>query len=348
MNKIIVCLFLLFVPLVGAVAQDQLDSLEMKVGKYTGSYKTGLRHGKGAFRWPDGTRYDGFWRNDMMEGRGTFIAADGTKYEGDWLAGRRHGFGTYTWANGDKYQGEWVSGRKSGLGKLAMTDGSIHEGEWLNDQANGNGTHTWNGGTKYIGDWKNNQRHGQGVMIYRDGRIEQGDWLADNYVPCQCTEAMMTTSQMYQKADGVFVGKVTGFQEITGIKLAILEVTQYWKGRLLQGRTVFLQVGMSSCDLVWFKDEEYLLYAVEISNGIFKTNRCTRTERLARAQSELAELAKLPCKDDNAQEDRVSLYGTAIIDSSPVCGCDGITYKNPGDARRAGARSWKLGKCATQ
>jgi hypothetical protein len=347
MNKITLSLLLLLCPWATLLAQDQLDSLQMKVGKYSGSYRVGLRHGKGTFAWPDGSRYDGFWRNDQMEGRGIFTSPDGTKYDGDWFVGKRHGFGTYTWANGDKYQGQWVSGRKSGLGKLTMTDGSSHEGEWINDQANGEGTHTWAGGTKYIGDWKNNQRHGQGVMLYRDGRIEQGDWAEDKYLPCKCADAMMGTADMYQKADGVFVAKVTGFQEVMGVKLAIMEVTQYWKGRLLQGRSVFLQVGMTSCDWIWFKDEQYLIYAVETSNGIFKTNRCTRTERLSRAQAELDVLAKMPCKE-NPKDDRVAQYGTAVIDSSPVCGCDGVTYKNPGDARRVGVRSWKLGKCASQ
>jgi hypothetical protein len=347
MNKII-CLFGLYFFSMGALqAQDQIDSLQTKVGKYSGSYRSGLRHGKGTFAWPDGSRYEGLWRNDMMEGRGTFTAPDGTKYDGDWLANKRHGYGVYTWANGDKYVGEWVSNRKSGAGRLVMTDGSSHEGEWLNDQANGQGTHVWAGGTKYIGEWRNNQRHGQGVMLYRDGRIEQGDWSEDKYLPCKCAEAKMTTTEMFQKADGVFVAKVTGFQEVSGIKLATLEVTQYWKGRLLQGRTAFLQVGMSSCDWIWFKDEEYLIFAVETSNGIYKTNRCTRTDRLAMGRGELAELAKLPCKE-TAQDDRVAQYGVAVIDSSPVCGCDGVTYKNPGDARRAGVRSWKLGKCANQ
>jgi hypothetical protein len=331
-----------------ATAQTPLDSLTAKYGKYSGSYRAGLRHGRGTFVWPDGSKYVGQWRNDAMEGTGLFTAPDGTRYDGMWLAGKREGYGTYTWANGDKYLGEWRNGQKNGYGKLTMADRSSHEGEWKNDEADGQGTHVWATGTKYIGDWKRNQRDGEGVMIYQDGRIEQGNWKEDQYVPCECSkESQMPTEQMYQRADGVFVGKITGFQEISGIKLATVEVSQYWKGKLLQGRTAYVQVGMTSCDFIWFKNQEYLFFAAEKTNGVYVTNRCTRSERLERAGAELAALAALPCKLTNSKED-AALYNTNILDSSPVCGCDNVTYKSPNDARRAGARSWKAGKCQNQ
>ena len=38
------------------------------VNKYKGSYKHGLKEGKGHYRWQDGSEYDGDWVAGCIEG----------------------------------------------------------------------------------------------------------------------------------------------------------------------------------------------------------------------------------------------------------------------------------------
>lgn len=75
-------------------------------GVYTGDIKTGLRHGRGRHRYPDGESvYDGEWVRDRCEGRGKFEDAE-SGFEGEWAAGKKHGRGTEKWTeDGSVYVG---------------------------------------------------------------------------------------------------------------------------------------------------------------------------------------------------------------------------------------------------
>jgi hypothetical protein len=49
---------------------------------YKGTFKNGLKHGRGTCWWPDGTWYEGDWENDLPNGRGRGIMFNGRYFEG--------------------------------------------------------------------------------------------------------------------------------------------------------------------------------------------------------------------------------------------------------------------------
>lgn len=55
----------------------------------------GLLHGKGRFRWTDGTTYKGEFTSNEITGTGTYNWPDGSTYHGMVKNGLRHGQGVY-------------------------------------------------------------------------------------------------------------------------------------------------------------------------------------------------------------------------------------------------------------
>lgn len=49
----------------------------------------GVMHGKGIYRWPDGTTYEGDFACNAITGVGKYSWADGSVYEGDVVNGVR-------------------------------------------------------------------------------------------------------------------------------------------------------------------------------------------------------------------------------------------------------------------
>lgn len=60
-----------------------------------GDWKHDVRHGFGAYYYPNGDVYEGHWRRGLKEGLGTYIWADSkeTKFLGIWKKGRMEGPG---------------------------------------------------------------------------------------------------------------------------------------------------------------------------------------------------------------------------------------------------------------
>jgi hypothetical protein len=85
---------------------------------YSGEFKAGRKHGKGAKTWANGDRYEGSFVEDRKEGDGTYTWGRGPwageRYEGAYLADLRHGFGTYRWLTGDVYAGPWEKDAMTG------------------------------------------------------------------------------------------------------------------------------------------------------------------------------------------------------------------------------------------
>lgn len=73
--------------------------------KYEGSYRNGIREGKGTFTHKDGSVKTGTFVNGQLTGKGTAKNDDGFSYEGDFINYRMHGNGTLTWGNGSTFTG---------------------------------------------------------------------------------------------------------------------------------------------------------------------------------------------------------------------------------------------------
>ncbi len=340
MKKIQIILQTIFLLTLFTTVSAQSNEAEMKdKGEYEGRYKKGVRHGKGVCYWEDGKRFVGRWKYDKMHGSGKMFYANGDIYEGDWENGYKQGTGIYTWKNGSKYIGSFFLGKKEGYGELKSPDGSSHSGYWKNDVAHGEGKRIWKDGTKYQGEWKDGEMNGNGVMEYPDRSVVQGEWKDNKYVPCDCG-ATKPISLAYQEHDAVFVGRVISIAGI-GEKTdeVILEVSQFWKGKLGFGRRIILQAGFSSCDLVFFEGESYLIFAKEEQGRYMKATQCSPSGMAVNKEVEIAVLETMPCQGTPIKIP----YG--ITETDWVCGCDGKRYRSPLEATKAGVLFWKKGKC---
>ena len=52
--------------------------------EFRGSFRKGLRDGKGVLLMIDGSRYEGMWREDQIEGAGTYTSARGRQKLIEW------------------------------------------------------------------------------------------------------------------------------------------------------------------------------------------------------------------------------------------------------------------------
>ncbi|QWG00440.1 hypothetical protein KMW28_12330 [Flammeovirga yaeyamensis] len=326
-------------------AQDISDNPEKD--KYVGQYNgEGKRHGSGTYTWQDGTQYQGKWRNDLMEGRGTLRFANGNKYEGNFFKGQPFGAGVYTWANGDIYKGGFLDGKMHGRGVLITATGERHEGTWVNNQVNGEGQHWYPNGAQYIGEWKNGKRHGKGIMLYPNGDTEQGEWREDEYVPCDCYRESVSVEESYNESEAVFIAKVFEVETTDeGYDRVGMIVSEYWKGALYPKRKVYLRAGYTSCDYVFFENEEYLVYAnpYDFDKSLYYPTKCSRTMNLEipLAQRDIETLRKMTCEFNENDKRKVSFDFT----DDPVCGCDGKEYKNPYQAYKNQVGHWWAGTC---
>ncbi len=73
--------------------------------KYEGTYRNGIREGKGTFTHKDGSVKTGTFVNGQLTGKGVAKNDDGYSYEGDFINYRMHGNGTLTWGNGSIFTG---------------------------------------------------------------------------------------------------------------------------------------------------------------------------------------------------------------------------------------------------
>ena len=129
-------------------------------GTYEGEVSAdGRRHGRGIYRWPDGSWYEGDFRDGRRHGQGVFVWPNGERYEGEYRNGEADGRGVYRWPDGDSYEGEFRGGARNGAGVYRWADGSTHECTWLEGEP-----------------------HGQGVMVLANGRRLEGEWQRGRYV----------------------------------------------------------------------------------------------------------------------------------------------------------------------
>lgn len=131
--------------------------------KYRGSFRLGLKWGKGQEDWPDKTVYVGEFENNLKHGKGKFIWANGNKYKGGFESGNICGKGKFVWRNGNEYKGTWKDNQMHGFGVFKWPDGKVYTGEYKEDKKHGCGTLVWPDQREYEGQWVNGLQHGEGV-----------------------------------------------------------------------------------------------------------------------------------------------------------------------------------------
>lgn len=143
---------------------------------YDGSYKAGVREGKGVWR-GSGFVYDGDWRGGKRTGQGTWEWDDGSSYVGGMKDNFYDGRGIFKWADGGAYVGEYRQGSKNGNGVRKWPDGQLYEGAFKDDRMHGKGQLKYANGATYEGDFANGRPSGPGVLKDPQGRvIYAGTW----------------------------------------------------------------------------------------------------------------------------------------------------------------------------
>lgn len=115
-------------------------------GVYEGEFANNNKHGKGEYRWNDGTVFKGEYRDDEMNGSGAML-----------------------FYNGEKYEGEVKDNKLTGSGKYTYKSGDVLEGNFCDCKAYGRGTYKWANGDVYVGEFKNSKKSGSGEFIRMDG-----------------------------------------------------------------------------------------------------------------------------------------------------------------------------------
>ena len=119
-----------------------------KSREYVGSFKNGMKHGKGKEISYEATRNSSTqllelnghtniceceYRYGHRNGQGTLTYSNGDIYVGEFRLGEMHGHGTYIIAStGDKYVGDYVNGSETGRGTIYYGDGYTFTGEVKN------------------------------------------------------------------------------------------------------------------------------------------------------------------------------------------------------------------------
>jgi hypothetical protein len=157
---------------------------------YSGTWRSGKRHGHGKLQYTEKCCYVGAWNDDKRSGHGSMTYHSGDRYDGMWMDDRRHGKGTMTWMQNDVvveiYEGEWKEGIQHGQGftvyirppvrsdqtaTAAVVSASTLESAHDYLPPRGSALNT------YRGAFECGKRHGFGVFIYDDGSKYEGDWF---------------------------------------------------------------------------------------------------------------------------------------------------------------------------
>ncbi|CAL6039463.1 2-isopropylmalate_synthase [Hexamita inflata] len=102
--------------------------------KYTGSFISGQRTGKGRMEWPDGDVYEGSFLNGVFDGEGTMKWGNKCVHSGLYQNGDKCGFGTFVHADKTVFEGNYQNNLRNGSGKFTFTNGNYFTGEFVNNQ----------------------------------------------------------------------------------------------------------------------------------------------------------------------------------------------------------------------
>lgn len=137
---------------------------------FEGSYKMGIREGRGVSRFPDGAIFDYEWRNGVKDGHAIVRKANGDSFEGE-VRNNQFSKGLYKWADGSTYEGEWTDNRITGKGLRKWPNGQFYAGDFKNGLAHGKGTKKFLNGATYEGDFVDDRPAGHGVLKDPQGKL---------------------------------------------------------------------------------------------------------------------------------------------------------------------------------
>lgn len=87
---------------------------------------------QGTQTFDNGDIYIGTFKDGLKHGKGKLTTRNSRSYEGDWKNDKPHGFGINTFPNGKIYTGNFVEGKPVGDGQWTYVDGRIYNGTWIN------------------------------------------------------------------------------------------------------------------------------------------------------------------------------------------------------------------------
>lgn len=160
-------------PVVDFIASYKKKSLGFL---YIGEWQNDLFHGKGSYRWTDGTIYVGEFYRGLIYGKGKLTKPSGETYEGFFVNGLRRGRGKTHWVNGDSHVGYWWDNELNGRAFYKWSNGAIFDGKFKNGIRSGKGTETFVEGSKFTGIWREGKVYGNGIFTTKDGVVIEGKW----------------------------------------------------------------------------------------------------------------------------------------------------------------------------
>ncbi|TFW29597.1 hypothetical protein [Massilia horti] len=176
-------------------------TLTTKQYTYIGTFRNGVPHGQGFFKWENGYMYEGSVVNDIYDGPGIAVDPRGRRYEGMWKNDKRNGWGKEVSADGDTYEGAWKDDKRNGRGKQVYALGGSYEGEWEDDKFEGKGVMIYAGsGRRYEGMFHDDRVAGASPQVSPEsGRYavrdpELSSKITD-YVPPRASWEMLTPGQ---------------------------------------------------------------------------------------------------------------------------------------------------------
>ncbi|MDA3850215.1 MAG: hypothetical protein PF447_02975 [Spirochaetaceae bacterium] len=107
---------------------EEIEEIEFSNGNYSGPLKEKKMHGRGEFRFNDGSIYVGEFKEGHIQGNGEMEFADGRIYRGGFQRNQMQGQGQCSWPNGDHYKGTFNQGEMHGPGEFRWADGTLFRG----------------------------------------------------------------------------------------------------------------------------------------------------------------------------------------------------------------------------
>ncbi|MCT4582361.1 MAG: glycosyltransferase family 39 protein [Flavobacteriales bacterium] len=115
-----------------------MPTIQKYPGKFKMEYKTGKPESY-VFQFLPEMGYDGEWKGDKKHGKGKYKYWDGSSYEGEWKENIREGKGEYLWKSNNRFVGEWKNDLREGQGVLFLSNGNIIKTTWVKDKMEGKG-----------------------------------------------------------------------------------------------------------------------------------------------------------------------------------------------------------------